>query len=69
MSHMPSQLRHGPVRERVYRIDQTTSNYFGDPAKTNLQLVGEKIVRPGRTYTKTVDLAPNAIYLILLERA
>ncbi|WNM31734.1 hypothetical protein RKE30_15610 [Streptomyces sp. Li-HN-5-11] len=69
MSHLPSQLRHGPVRERVYRIDQTTSNYYGDPAKANLQLVGEKIVRPGRTYTKTLDLAPNALYLILLERA
>ncbi|WP_461059125.1 hypothetical protein [Streptomyces pseudoechinosporeus] len=68
MSRMPSALRHGPVRQRVFRIDQTTSNYFSDPAKANLQLVKEKIVRPGRTYTETVDLTPNAIYLILLER-
>ncbi|MET7738351.1 hypothetical protein ABZT02_44855 [Streptomyces sp. NPDC005402] len=69
MSRIPSELRHNQVRERVYRIDQTTSNYFGDPAKADLQLVEEKIVRLGRTYTATVDLAPNAIYLILLERA
>jgi hypothetical protein len=69
MSRIPSELRHDQVRERVYRIDQTTSNYFGDPAKADLQLVEEKIVRLGRTYTETVDLAPNAIYLILLERA
>ncbi|WP_416970813.1 hypothetical protein [Streptomyces sp. 4F14] len=69
MTRLPAHLRHGPVRERVYRIDQTTSNYFGDPARAALQLVAQKTVRPGRTYTETVDLPPNAIYLILLERA
>ncbi|MEH0421243.1 glycosyl hydrolase [Streptomyces sp. B21-083] len=69
MSRMPSELRHGPVRRLVYRIDSTTSNYFGDPGRAELQLVDSKPVRPGRTYTETVDLAPNAIYLILLERA
>ncbi|MDX3230397.1 cellulase family glycosylhydrolase [Streptomyces sp. ME19-01-6] len=69
MSRIPSQLRHGPVRERVYRIDQTASNYFGDPAKASLQLVKERIVRLGKTYTETVDLPPNAIHLILLERS
>jgi hypothetical protein len=69
MARMPADLRHGPVRERVYRIDSTTSNYFGDPAKAGLPLVGEKTVRPGRTHTATVDIAPNAIYLVLLERA
>ncbi|MEV7892188.1 hypothetical protein ACWD3I_43505 [Streptomyces sp. NPDC002817] len=69
MSRMPSELRNRPVRQLMYRIDQNTSNYFSDPAKAGLQLVDKKIVRPGRTYTATVDLAPNAIYLIVLERA
>ncbi|MFI6377112.1 hypothetical protein [Streptomyces sp. NPDC050546] len=68
MSRMPSELRHRPVRQLVYRIDQNTSNYFSDPAKAGLQLVDKKIVRPGRTHTATVDLEPNAIYLVLLER-
>ncbi|MFF7734466.1 hypothetical protein [Streptomyces sp. NPDC007984] len=69
MSRMPSELRNRPVRRLMYRIDQNTSNYFSDPAKAGLQLVDKTIVRPGRTYTATVDLAPNAIYLIVLERA
>jgi hypothetical protein len=69
MSRMPSELRNRPVRQLMYRIDQNTSNYFSDPAKAGLQLVDKKIVRPGRTHTATVDLAPNAIYLIVLQRA
>jgi hypothetical protein len=67
MSDLPASLRHGRVRQRTFRIDATTSNYFGDPATANLQQVDERIVRPGRTHTATVDLAPNAIYLITLE--
>ncbi|MGQ4404711.1 hypothetical protein ACN6K4_006578 [Streptomyces hayashii] len=69
MSRMPSELRDRPVRRLMYRIDQNTSNYFSDPARARLQLVDERIVRPGRTHTVTVDLAPNALYLIVLERA
>ncbi|MEU5755071.1 hypothetical protein [Streptomyces sp. NPDC047829] len=69
MSRMPSELRNRPVRQLIYRIDQNTSNYFADPAEAGLQLVDKKIVRPGRTHTATVDLTPNAIYLIVLERA
>jgi hypothetical protein len=69
MSHLPSKLRRGPVRQRMFRVDQTTSNYFTDPAKADLQLVGEKIITPGKTHTESIDLAPNGIYLILLEPA
>jgi hypothetical protein len=68
MSRMPSDLRHGPVRRLMYRIDQTTSNYFADPAEAELQMVDKRIIRPGRTHTEIVDLPPNAIYLIVLER-
>lgn len=68
MSRLPPELRKHPVRRLMYRIDQNTSNYFSDPAKAGLQLVDTKIVRPGSTQTAAVDLAPNAIYLILLER-
>lgn len=69
MSRLPSELKQGPVRQRMFRIDQTTSNYFTNPATANLQQVDEKIVIPGKTYTETIDLGPNAIYLILLEPA
>lgn len=69
MSRLPSELRHGPVRQQLFRIDQTTSNYFANPATANLQQVDEHIVTPDKTYRVTVDLDPNAIYLILLEPA
>jgi hypothetical protein len=69
MSRLPSHLRHGPVRQQLFRIDQSTSNYFADPATADLQLVGDEVLAPGRTHSVTVDLGPNAIYLILLEPA
>jgi hypothetical protein len=69
MSGLPSNLRHGPVRQQLFRIDQSTSNYFADPATANLQRVGDEVVTPGRTHSVTVDLDPNAIYLITLEPA
>ncbi|MDL4816331.1 hypothetical protein [Actinomadura opuntiae] len=69
MSRLPAGLRHGKVRQRTYRIDQSTSNYFTDPAKAGLQMVDERTVTPGRTYAQSIDLGPNAIYLVMLEPA
>ena len=71
LSHLPSNLTRSPVRERVFRIDQNTSNYYStpatDPAHANLQQVDAKTVKAGANYSETIDLAPNAIYLMLLE--
>jgi hypothetical protein len=67
MSRLPGRLRHGPVRQRLYRVDQTTSNHFADPATADLQLIGEEVVTLGRTHGVTIDLGPNAIYLVTLE--
>ncbi len=67
LSSLPSTLSDGPVRLTQYRIDQSTSNYWADPKKANLQQVGELEVTPGKTYSDTVELEPNAIYLLLLE--
>lgn len=67
MSRLPADLRHGKVRQRTYRIDQTTSNYFTNPATAGLQMVDQKTITPGKTHTQAIDLDPNAIYLITLE--
>ena len=67
MSRLPPELSDGPVRRKLYRIDQTTSNYWADPQQANLQQVDERIVTLGKTHTEIVDLEPNAIYLVLLE--
>ena len=67
MSRLPSHLRRGPVRQQLFRIDQSTSNYFADPTTADLQPVGDDVVTPGRAHSLTVDLDPNAIYLIVME--
>jgi hypothetical protein len=67
VSRLPANLRHGPVRQQLFRIDGSTSNYFADPATADLQLVGDEVVTPARSHSLTVDLPPNAIYLIVLE--
>lgn len=77
MDNVPGNLRGEPARQRMYRIDQNTSNFFTNPLNYvqpgpesgALELVDESIVTPGKTYRASVDLDPNAIYLILLEPA
>ena len=66
LSHPPAALRMEPVRERLFRIGATTSNYYGDPKHPNLQQVGSRTIRMRDGYRQTVDLAPNALELILL---
>jgi hypothetical protein len=72
MNHLPANLTGHTVRERVFRIDQNTSNYYStpatDPAHANLQQVDSKAIKPGSSYSESTDLEPNAVYLILLER-
>lgn len=68
MSNLPPSLAGKPLRQTTFRIDQTTSNYWADPARANLQQVDEKVVTPGASYSQAIDLEPNALYLIVLEK-
>jgi hypothetical protein len=65
--NLPASVRDRPVRERVFLIDQATSNYFGDPSRASLQQVGSRLVTTGSSYRNTLELAPNALYLVVLE--
>lgn len=56
----------GFLRQANYRIDATTSDYWADPARANLQQVGETVVSSGAGYTTTVELGSNALQLIVL---
>ncbi|WP_439133317.1 GH39 family glycosyl hydrolase [Pseudomaricurvus sp.] len=67
MDSLPENLRGKEVRQRMYRIDAKTSNYWADPETANLQLVSESVVQPGKSYKVPVDLSPNALQLIVLE--
>lgn len=69
MSALPTNLRGRPLRQRMYQIDDKVSNYWADPARANLQQVGETKVKSGQRYTVTVNMAPNAFQLVLLEPA
>lgn len=67
MSGLSADFGDGAMRQRLYRIDQNTSNYWAEPGQANLQEVDEQIVTAGKRHSETVDLEPNAIYLLLLE--
>lgn len=67
MSNLPESMVVGPVRQTVYRIDETTSNYWADPEEANLQLVSDSIVETDENYSVSASLTPNSLQLILLE--
>jgi hypothetical protein len=67
VSNLPPSVRNRPVTERLFRIDQATSNFFIDTTRANLQEVGTRTFTAGRDYTNALDLAPNAIHLVILE--
>lgn len=67
MGNLPASLRGKALRQRMYRIDDKVSNYWGNPETANLQQVAETRVRPGARHRVTVNLTPNALQLIVLE--
>lgn len=67
LSSLPAELRDQTVRQRLYKIDQTTSNYWHNPNKANLQQVAEKTLTLDDSHTETVELAANGLYLMVLE--
>lgn len=67
LSNLPARLRNKPLRERIFRIDGATSNYFADPSKAELQMVSERTLTGARTLKETAELEPNALQLILIE--
>jgi len=67
MSKLPKNLRGEKVRQRMFRIDAETSNYWADPETANLQQVSESIVEAGKSYSVPVNLTANALQLIVLE--
>ena len=67
LSRLPANLKHGMARQTIYRIDETTSNYWSNPDQGNLQQVDEQIVDLSKNCCTIVDLEPNALVLILLE--
>jgi len=71
LTHLPGNLARHKVRERVFRIDQNTSNYYStpatDPTHANLQQVGTKTIQLKTRQDETLTLEPNGLTLILLE--
>lgn len=69
MEQLPANLRNKRLRQRLFRIDDKVSNYWGDPAHANLQQISETTVKPADRHSVTVDLSPNALQLVVLEPA
>lgn len=69
MGQLPANLRGKSLRQRMFRIDDTVSNYWGSPATANLQQVSETTVKPSQRHSVSVDLTPNSLQLVVLEPA
>ena len=69
MGKLPANLRGKSLRQRMYRIDEKVSNYWGNRETANLQQVGEAVVKAKVNHSVTVELSPNALQLIVLEPA
>ena len=69
MGQLPANLRGKTLRQRMYRIDDKVSNYWGNPGTANLQQVSDLVVQPGDRHSLAVDLTANALQLIVLEPA
>lgn len=63
---LPANLRGKTVRQRLYRIDNALSNYWTNPAKANLQVVSDKVVKMGTRHSVQLELTPNALELVEL---
>lgn len=64
MLNMPQKLGGKRLTQRIYRIDQKTSNYWADSAAANLQMVSESVEEFGGEYRMSLKLEPNALQLI-----
>lgn len=67
LGDLPVNLRGKRLRQRMFRIDDKISNYWGNPSTANLQQVAESVVKPGQRHSVTVELSPNALQLVVLE--
>ena len=67
MKNLPKNLQGQKVRQRVFRIDAQTSNYWANPETAELQQVSESVIEPASSYSVPVDLTANALQLITLE--
>lgn len=69
LANLPPALRGKAVRERVFRIDDKTSNYFANPQTANLQQVSQRTLKPRASLSETIELGSNALALVVLEPA
>ena len=67
LDHLPPALRGKSVCQRMYRIDDKVSNYWGNAATANLQQVSATLVTPRQRHSVSIDLTPNALQLVTLE--
>ncbi|MET1756415.1 glycosyl hydrolase [Novosphingobium sp. RD2P27] len=67
MGELPANLQGKRLCQRMYRIDDQVSNYWANRETANLQQVGATTISPTRRHSVSVDLAANALQLVVLE--
>lgn len=69
MGGLPANLRGKRLRQRMYRIDDQVSNYWGNPSNPNLQQVSDTTLKPRTQHKVTIELPANGFQLVVLEPA
>ena len=67
VNNLPNALKNKNVTVKAYRIDQKTSNYQNGLENANLQLVEQTRKAVRNSYSASLTLEPNALYLLVLE--
>lgn len=67
LAGFPAKAQAIKARQSQYRIDAQTSNYWADPAKAQLQQVGETMITLGTGQQLRIALPPNAMHLVVLD--
>ncbi len=67
LDNLPTLLGNKKISVKAYRIDQHTSNYQNGLENANLQIVEESVATVTDTFTSSINLDPNSLYLVVLE--
>jgi hypothetical protein len=67
MGQLHENLQNTALCQRMFRIDDNISNYWGNPDTANLQQVSSAAVAPTERHSTAIELTPNALQLIILE--
>ena len=69
LRNLPKDLKNKKLKFSIYKIDSQNSNYHADLENSNLKVFEEKIIIVKDSFKEPLFLDPNALQLVILEKA